>query len=286
MARRTSSGKRPQAASAPAKTAEAKAAPSEPHGPLAVIREWADALVIAFVLAMFIRVFLVELFKIPTGSMTPTLIGGVIADVDYDQDGRKDMLFWRDGGAPLLFRNNGKRLVGEGPIDALPPVHRYERYDRILVNKLSYWFGQPRRGDIVVFKVPPVIWAPDKPIYIKRVTGEPGDRISFDNEGHLVANGQRVLKPDFFETQRYDPSPYGLVPDPTRNPEIQYGETAEGAPAIQSIQVPPEEIFVFGDNTHSSLDSRYWGGVALANVKGRAFFRYWPPSQMRFLHGG
>ncbi|HOR28949.1 MAG TPA: S26 family signal peptidase, partial [Candidatus Sumerlaeota bacterium] len=45
------------------------------QGVLAILREWGDALVVAFVLAMFIRVFMLELFKIPTGSMTPTLIG-------------------------------------------------------------------------------------------------------------------------------------------------------------------------------------------------------------------
>jgi len=280
----------PAAVPGGARSGAERAAPSAPaHSVLAVLREWLDALIIASVLAMFVRLFIVELFKIPTGSMTPTLIGGRVADVDYDRDGRKDLLlFLGEGDRPLLFLNDGRRLISKGRVDVgLGEVRSHLRHDHILVNKLAYWLSPPRRGDIVVFKVPPVIWQPDKPIYIKRCVGAPGDLLTFDPLGHLRANGDTVLEPEFFRTQRYELSLPRLKSnqDP---PEISY-DVSRADPTqrtIRGIQVPADKIYVFGDNTLSSQDSRYWGGVPLDNVKGRAFFRYYPFSEMRFLHGG
>jgi signal peptidase I len=272
---------------------EKKAVNPPPQSPLAVMREWMDALVVAFVLAMFIRVFMVELFKIPSGSMTPTLIGtdsgGRVANVDYNRDGKKDLLLFRglDDDQPLLFLNNGQRLVAQGHVSVSPgEIKTYKRNDHILVNKLAYWFHPPRRGDVVVFKVPQQIWDPTKPIFIKRCVGEPGNKLTFDEQGHLIANGQLVSRPDFFQTQSYN-----LTIEPQENgfmePEgVRYREKSLMSRTIESIQVPKDQIYVFGDNTYSSLDSRYWGGVPIDNLKGRAFFLYWPVSQMKFLQGG
>lgn len=263
-----------------------------PHGALSVVREWSDALVIAFVLAMFIKLFLVELYKIPTGSMTPTLIGGDVAWLDYDNDGRKDLLLFSEGWStrrwppPLLFLNDGQRYIAHGRVDYTDPPFGaiHEQYDRILVNKFAYWFRPPSRGDIVVFKVPHVIWDPSKPIYIKRCVGEPGDRLTFDAQGGLVANGERVTKPEFFNYWRYLTT-LDETPDVMRQPEITYTQPNTNQVSIRQIDVPRDKIYVFGDNTNSSLDSRYWGGVPIRNLKGRAFFRYWPLSQMKFLRG-
>ncbi len=271
-------------------------APSEPtegpawstHGPLIVVREWADALIIAFILAMFVRVFMVELFKIPSGSMTPTLIGGRVAHVDYNQDGKRDLILIRDGQAPLGFLGNGRRFVADGQVTlTADDLERMTQdgtmrlqYDRILVNKLTYWFRLPRRGEVTVFKVPPHIWNQDKPIFIKRCVGGPGDQLTFDGPGHLMANGRRVERPEFFQTQTYDLKvPYR---DVKGRPDIQYKRMG-GQAELRRIDVPPDQVYVFGDNTDSSLDSRYWGGVPLTHVKGRAFLRYWPLMQMKFL---
>jgi signal peptidase I len=256
-----------------------------------VLREWADALVIAIVIAMFLRVFIIELYQIPSGSMTPTLIGGEVLFTDYNGDGRTDLLMLRANDSPLLFLNNGETLVGQGEVSEIDPVamNRMRKqnktrmvFDRILVNKLAYWTHAPRRGDIVVFKVPNRIWDPLKPIYIKRCVGEPGDVLSFDTAGYLVANGQAVHRPSFFELQRYG---YVLDLDPQKlRPEVEYGASQDGAAVLERIHVPRSEIYAFGDNTWSSSDSRYWGGVPLTHVKGRAFFCYWPPDRLKLFH--
>jgi signal peptidase I len=252
------------------------------------LREWLDALVFAFILAMFIRVFMVELFKIPSSSMTPTLIGGLIARLDANDDGLQDLLLLRgEFVQPLLFLNDGRRLVGQGEVPLPPLDSAGSEFDKILVNKMAYWFSAPRRGDIVVFKVPERLWVrdPDKSIYIKRCVGEPGDALGFDAQGHLQVGGRSVTQPDFFRTQRYRTVLPRRDENLFKRPEIRYDTLDDDLLAIERIDVPDGEIYVFGDNTHGSLDSRYWGGVPIERIKGRAFLRCWPWGQMSFLKG-
>jgi signal peptidase I len=49
------------------------------------------------------------------------------------------------------------------------------------------------------------------------------------------------------------------------------------------VTVPEDEFYVFGDNSGNSLDSRYWGGVEIERLKGRAFLRYWPLDKISLL---
>lgn len=255
-------------------------------GILAIFREWADALVIAFILAMFVRVFIVELFKIPTGSMTPTLIGDRVAEVDLNQDGLADLVVV-SGRRPLVFMNKGDRYeVDEDAHVTGSELDQWERdgllkpeYDRILVNKFAYWFHNPHRGDVVVFKVPDPIWDPLKPIYIKRAVGEPGDRISF--KGRLKLDGVPVEEPEFFRHQLYHSEVDRFAQGFAYQPFVRYSE--DRGLAIDGVEVPKDGLFVMGDNTNSSLDSRYWGTVPLENVKGKAFMRYWPLDKLKFV---
>lgn len=259
-----------------------------PAGILSIMREWADALVIAFVLAMFVRVFVVELFKIPTGSMTPTLLGDYIAEVDWNNDGKRDLVV-RGPSRSLVFINKGDRYQ----IDRTAHVSVAEeqawvrdgtfrpQYDRILVNKLAYLFSPPGRGDVVVFKVPEVIWDPTKPIYIKRCVGLPGDTISID--GQLKVEGRPVEEPEFFKYQQYL-NDVGLTSHGfERQPFVDYQGNGFSADEIMAVHVPRTGIYVLGDNTDSSLDSRYWGAVPLQNLKGRAFLRYWPINKIKMI---
>jgi len=172
-----------------------------------------EALYTALILALLIKTFIFEAYKIPSSSMMDTL---------------------REG-------------------------------DRIFVMKFIYSIRPIQVGDVVVFKTKGIdeIYSPDKPYYIKRVVGLPHDHIRIGKDGHIYRNGKLVDDPPFFLTNRY-----GVL--------REYDQQRE-------FDVPNGEIFVFGDNSRNSWDSRAWGGVPLQNVMGRAFFRYWPPSRMGLI---
>lgn len=138
-------------------------------------------------------------------------------------------------------------------------------HDNIFTNRFLHRFALPRRGDIVVFTPPPAALEQEaKPLlYVKRVVGLPGDRLQLSAEGRLLVNGEPLRDPPVFDT-------------------IVYHRSGLFRRAL-SIEVPAGEIFVMGDNSASSQDSRIWGGVPLANLRGRAFFRFWPPSRIGLL---
>jgi signal peptidase I len=262
------------------------APPEKPHGALWVLREWADALVIAFLLAMFVRTFVVELFKIPSGSMTPTLVGTAPPEYDYsgervveydvDGNGEKDLIL--DGGPRaysrpryhIFYRQGGefsRRNEEVNDLDVPPEVWRKARprNDRILVNKFIYWFRRPQRGEIVVFRVPPRIYERSKPIFIKRVVGLPGNVVEI-HEPWLLVNGTTVTQPAVFNRIHYVSRNRGLY------------DSLNGG-----IKVPEGHYLVFGDNSTNSLDGRDWGPVDEDAIKGKAVFRYWPLDTWRFL---
>ena len=178
-----------------------------------VLREYVEAIVIAVVLALFIRTFVVQAFKIPSGSMKPTL------------------------------------LVG----------------DHILVNKFIYGIkipftdktlikvGEPKREDVVVFKYP---LDPQKD-YIKRVIGLPGEKVELVNKV-LFINGK-------------------VIDDPHASYSL-YGNLRNFGP----ITVPAHHLFVMGDNRDESSDSRVWGFVPYANLRGEAFLIYWSWDSVNF----
>lgn len=265
-------------------------------------REWADAIIIAYVLAMFIRAFAVELYKIPSGSMTPTLIGDPVAEIDYNADGVRDLLVYKGGGAygglfQVFTRQGkewlyqGKKEIGGTQFDLIRPFIK-QRFDRILVNKCAFWFSRPQRGDLIVFKVPDRIWSPEKPIYIKRAVAFEGEEARFvtppgedspDGKGRLAINGRIVEDPPVFQKLRYG----ALIDQPLRNgpPENTYLLTANGFQRrFDRCVVPKGRLLALGDNTDYSSDGRYWGTVPLENLKGKAFLRYWPLRKTGFLH--
>lgn len=253
-------------------------------------RSWADALVLAFVLAMFVRTYIFELFKIPTGSMIPTLIGGRVAEYDWSGDGRDDLLVAGGPSNVYVFVREGEGYRAEGPKPERALIRDLERrglfkgeYDRILVNKFAYWFRRPVRGDIVVFKVPDLIWNPAKAMYIKRVVALGGDRLEFTQEGEPTWNGGvEARHRPYLDGKRYIAAKVGGQQYP-RFDYVDYGALDGFTLPIRGVDVPEGQLFVMGDNTHSSLDSRYWGAFDLDRLKGKAFFRYWPLKKMRFI---
>jgi signal peptidase I len=123
--------------------------------------------------------------------------------------------------------------------------------DRLFVVKFSYWFSDPKRGDIVVFK------SPDGRDYVKRCIGLPGDNIHVFR-GDVYVNGKVLIIPGVY-----------IIPD---------------AKTFPALVVPKNSYFVLGDNRPQSEDSRYWGFVPREKFKGKAWFTFWPFSRMRTLH--
>lgn len=123
----------------------------------------------------------------------------------------------------------------------------------ILVDKWTYLFHAPTRGDVIVFVAPP---APTED-YVKRIIGVPGDIITINN-GAPTVNGV-TLKETYVQ-----PLAMGATP---------------GDMAINKMIVPPDDFFVLGDNRVGSSDSRTWGLLPRKNVIGRAALVYWPFGQ-------
>jgi len=123
-------------------------------------------------------------------------------------------------------------------------------HGRFLENVLPY--REVRRGDIIVFKFP----ADPATDYVKRVVALPGDTVEVRGDALLV-NGVEV------------------PPQTARGRSAPAAETAGEEARVGPLCVPPEKYFAMGDNRHESYDSRSWGPVPAANIKGRALLIYW-----------
>ncbi len=127
---------------------------------------------------------------------------------------------------------------------------------RLLVEKVSYRFSEPQRGQVVIFKYP----SDRRRKFIKRIVGIPGDEILIKG-GFLYVNGLRM------EEVYINGPTYGTYSAPTFGPAL----------------VPEGHYFVLGDNRRNSDDSRYpdVGFVPRQDLVGRALFVYWPATQIR-----
>jgi signal peptidase I len=164
-------------------------------------RENIQTVVVAVLLALFIRSFVAEARFIPSGSMEPTLL-----------------------------------------ID-----------DRLIVEKLTFDFTKPTRGQIIVFMPPPN--AHSNQAFIKRLIGMPGETIAIAN-GQVSINGVPQKEP------------YIAAP-----PNYAYGP----------VKVPEGQYFMMGDNRNNSMDSHVWGFLPRENIIGHAVFRFWPLNRVGTL---
>ena len=191
----------------------------------------------AIVIAIVIRTFLFEPFKIPSGSMYPTLyVGDFLFVSKYTYGYSKHSL-------PF----------------SLPLI------------KGRVWVDEPERGDVIVFKFP----QDNKTDFIKRIIGMPGDKIKMEN-GRLYINGEMVQRKridDFVNrdnkgnAERYrqyiETLPNGV--------EHRILELSDREPVDNMVEVtvPQNSYFVMGDNRNNSSDSRIFGTVNYDDISGR-----------------
>jgi signal peptidase I len=148
------------------------------------------------------------------------------------------------------------------------------RGDRILLNKAIYRIKAPARGDVVIF-----VYPDDRRLYyIKRIVALPGDTIEIDDNNILVngrplSHTQLVPKPAL----NFDPGSTAQALEEDNNGH-NYSVLIDGAQTVHlpKITVPHGTCFVLGDNRNNSKDSRNFGPIPLADVKGRVDFIYWP----------
>lgn len=122
----------------------------------------------------------------------------------------------------------------------------------VVVNKLAYKLGEPKRGDIIIFHYPP---DPEREPYIKRLIGLPGDEVRVE-DGKVFVNDIPLQEPYISAPPNYE----------------------------NSWVVPEDSLFVLGDNRNSSSDSHSWGFVPIENVIGKAEVVYWPPTAWKLLN--
>lgn len=147
-------------------------------------------------------------------------------------------------------------VVQPNEVNGSSMVPNFHDKERILTDKLSYQFGEPKRGDVVVFKAPASEPCSENECeYIKRIIGLPGDRV--------MVSGSQVYLNGALLDQSFLPADF--VTDP--------GEFCqEGV----EVTVPESSYLVFGDNRSHSRDGREFGPINRKLILGKAFFRYWP----------
>ena len=205
---------------------------------LRTIAELPILVIVAFLIAVLIKTFLVQAFFIPSGSMIPTLHVG----------------------------------------------------DRVLVEKVSYFVGDPGRGDVVVFarsvfgqKRPDVPWYDDarnyvrellglptggEEDYIKRIVAVGGDTVRYEGKPRqLFVNGEKVDEGDYINGGK------DALSSTLKSSDCK---SLEMSPADGGCRVPAGEVFVMGDNRNNSQDSRVIGPVDEDKIIGRAFLIIYP----------
>ena len=182
-----------------------------------------EAVLVAVVLALFVRTFLVQAFDVPTQSMEKTVLAGDHVVVN-------------------------KFVFAPRAVAAL---------DRWLPRR------PVRRGDLIVFKFP----EDPRRDFVKRVIALPGDTIEIRDKTVSVNGGGESASGAFHSESRIWPE----------DPEVPDGLKRRDQFPLSGI--PPETYFAMGDNRDNSYDSRFWGPVPAANLKGRPLFVYWshPP---------
>lgn len=138
--------------------------------------------------------------------------------------------------------------------NSMDPNIKHGQY--LIIDEISYRFREPARGDVIVFRAPP---EPSK-FYIKRIIGVPGDTVDIKGSRITITNTQH---------------PDGLTLD-------ESFITHTSSDSVHQT-VPSGSYFVMGDNRSGSYDSRGWGVLPEANIRGRALLRLLPLNSIDYL---
>lgn len=318
-------------------------------------RENVEVILVAIVVAVGIRSYFLQPFKIPTGSMQPTL-NGIIG---YPMDKPAPNLVRRIGEFIVLGRNyievvsqqddqilqvqqkkflfffmfsrvicQHQSFLVYAPWETLRdywnlvPGRTFRKGevlargaidtgDQVFVDKFSYNFVKPRRGDVFVFRtnnIPLIREDPvtGAPFYIKRLAALPGDSLRIDSPRLYINNRPaeefsfgfaRVVQAKF-PYRGYSEGPLTLVEVEKQVQQIRTAKDSamktgltERIATLQAdeqeamerwerirekLDVPEHRYFALGDNSYNSYDSRYWGSVPEENLVGRGLLVYWP----------
>jgi signal peptidase I len=324
-----------------------------PHFPVQnAWEENVEVMFVALVVALGLRAYVIQPFRIPTGSMQPTL-NGITIENDQGPDFKKPWLgrqAWELVTRGRSYRNivakNDVQVVGvrdkswflftrtevsfsdgsrikipaaEGETGALVMESMYnprtrsneyvgKRYrkgdpilrgwvdtgDLVLVDKVSYHFRKPKRGEVFVFDTRGIatggisqgaLGGQDGGThYIKRLAGVPGDVLEI-RPPHLWINGVIAKEPGFVRVMESQ-GPFAKTNGAAPGYELASGRQSNHPRPLGELgdelrlrdQAPPglREYAALGDNTGNSLDSRYWGSVKEFNLAGPALFSLWP----------
>jgi signal peptidase I len=308
-------------------------------------RENTEVILVAIVVAWAVRCYFIQPFKIPTGSMQPTLNGiqgfpyryqnesEIPADKKHRYEKRDNAWYFRSypiNSTPnvlrqvaeffilgrnyinvvsqvddtvdqiqprkFLFFFTWSRLICQNqqfsvycPPDQLmndfkvSPGNSYRRGeviargavdtgDQVFVDKFSYNFIKPHRGDVFVFRTNHIFMIPQDPetgapYYIKRLAGLPSDTLRI-NPPLLYINGQPPQRFGFQRVMQAKP--------PYRGYALGSGTALYLKRPDTTFTLPSHAYFALGDNSYFSFDSRYWGPVPEENLVGRGLMVYWP----------
>ena len=206
------------------------------------LREYVEAVIIAVFLALLIRAFIVQAFKIPSGSMIPTLLVGDHILVNKFTYGIKVPFI----DSRMLIFNQPKR--GDVIVFSFPKNREQEECTSITRN-ISARFGNAWSSGNPFY-----LFRDDCKDFIKRVIGVGGDRIEVRNK-RVYVNSIPLDEPFAIHNDLNIEGP----------PRDNFGP----------FTVPRGSFFVMGDNRDQSYDSRFWGVVDMDEIRGKAFIFYW-----------
>ena len=205
-------------------------------------------------------------------------IGGVEQTLWFPPDFGEQTMIRRAGLDPARVYRKGEEVV----------KMKVSAGDHLFVDRLSFNFRKPERGEIVVFETKGIQHPqmPQDQFYIKRLVVLPGEKVQIGNDRHLIINGQRLdaSVPHFENVYGYNPNqpPHesqfsGHVNNTVATTYGLYPNLAPLFPDSETVYANDSNSYmVMGDNTCNSFDSRAWGSFPAQNVIGKSFFVYWP----------